>query len=58
MTELKPCPFCGPGDLAIAHRVLSSIWFIFCRPCDAQGPAAGTEEIARELWNQRKEPTP
>lgn len=60
MTELKPCPFCGPvrDQEAPPFTWLGEFgeFRTSCAQCGADGPTAGTEEDAGEYWNDRKEP--
>jgi len=47
------CPWCKGTLIAIKttkHKVCG-----ICMLCDAEGPAATTEEEAIKLWNDRKE---
>ena len=46
-----PCPFCGSKEIVFT-RNKTSAWMI-CVNCGGDGPAAGSEEKAIELWNKR-----
>jgi Lar family restriction alleviation protein len=56
---LLPCPFCGGTELSIRTDLQSSIAYVVCSNCDAQGPPASfaemlwEEEDAAAAWNQR-----
>ena len=56
---LLPCPFCGSADVSIRTDLQSSIAYVVCGDCDAQGPPAGFTEVSSEeqdaaiYWNQR-----
>ena len=60
--KLKPCPFCGGGDMK--HDSEWTQHFLVCPNCGANGPVvSGTghksvRDSAERLWNTRhKEPT-
>ena len=48
---LKPCPFCGPGELQ-TFRV-GSLYFVQCLSCDAERTGR-TEAEATTAWNTRE----
>lgn len=49
---VKHCPFCGM-DTAISREISFGVRFISCKSCHARGPAADSEEMARQLWEER-----
>lgn len=57
--NLLPCPFCGGTELSIRTDLQSSIAYVVCSNCDAQGPLASFAEMLWEKeeaaagWNQR-----
>jgi Lar family restriction alleviation protein len=57
--NLLPCPFCGGTELSIRTDLQSSIAYVVCSNCDAQGPPASFAEMLWEKeeaaagWNQR-----
>lgn len=51
MEEIEPCPFCGSDNVDIGRRYKSTLSYIFCRDCDAQGPTSDMERIAIDFWN-------
>jgi Lar family restriction alleviation protein len=57
--NLLPCPFCGGTELSIRTDLQSSIAYVVCSNCDAQGPPASFTEMLWEKeaaaagWNQR-----
>ena len=53
MTELKPCPFCGGTNIAVAKE---DEWEVMCMDCYANVGACFsyyTEAEAIEAWNKR-----
>lgn len=53
MTELKPCPFCGGTNIAVAKE---DEWEVMCMDCFANVGACCsyyTEAEAIEAWNKR-----
>jgi Lar family restriction alleviation protein len=53
-SALLPCPFCGGTELSIRTDLQSSIAYVVCSNCDAQGPLASfAETLAAAAWNQR-----
>ena len=56
---LLPCPFCGSTEPSIRTDLQSSIAYVVCSNCDAQGPPASFAEMlwekedAAAAWNQR-----
>jgi Lar family restriction alleviation protein len=46
--QLKPCPFCGSGNVGNGH---TAVWWVSCYSCSADGPTADTELEAAEQWN-------
>ena len=59
MTKLKPCPYCGYEDVSIANRKIVYdgttvkpliVYFARCIQCFAQGPRAGSVEMARSKY--------
>lgn len=55
MSELKPCPFCGSGDVAFwrIHEHGEQEGFISCKTCWADGPIEDSCTKAAESWNKR-----
>lgn len=54
-TELKPCPFCGSGNI----RYREAEHAVICARCKARGSIAPYEEMAIDMWNARAvEPKP
>jgi Lar family restriction alleviation protein len=49
---LKPCRFCGSADVR-HHYGYEYLAMIRCVDCDAEGPIAGDDAKAAELWNTR-----
>ena len=49
-STLKPCPFCGCADLAMADTGAS---WVVCKSCEAEGPPECSDEDATRLWNRR-----
>ena len=55
---LLPCPFCGSTEPSIRTDLQSSIAYVVCSNCDAQGPPASFAEMlwekedAAAAWNQ------
>lgn len=58
MSELKPCPFCGFGqiesDAESGMSATDDSWSVTCEGCGATINQA-TQAEAEELWNQRAE---
>lgn len=48
-TELKPCPFCGSGNV----RYKESEHAVVCARCKARGSIAPDEEMAIRMWDER-----
>lgn len=48
-TELKPCPFCGSGNL----RYKEAEHAVVCARCKARGSIAPDEEMAIRMWDER-----
>lgn len=58
--KLDPCPFCGSTNVqsdcfgaALNVPASSEDCFVYCKDCDAQGPAAEDAAGAHDLWNAR-----
>ena len=51
MTEIKPCPFCGSGDIRI-NKTPVGAW-LQCERCFAEINLHRTEKEAIEAWNRR-----
>ena len=49
---LKPCPFCCSASLLLSSNGVDN-HFVTCSECDAEGPAAASEELAKILWGNR-----
>ena len=49
-STLKPCPFCGPGELETFR--LGSIHFVQCQKCDIE-QTGRSEAEAISAWNTR-----
>lgn len=52
MTKLKPCPFCGSGDLIMIPYYDESC--VACQECKCEGPSGDYEEC-QKLWNNTKQ---
>lgn len=57
-TELKPCPFCGSGNLRLEYiernRSLGDgVYWVRCLGCDLEAPGRSSEIKAVEYWNGR-----
>ena len=48
-TELKPCPFCGSGNV----RYKEAEHAVVCARCKARGSIAPDEEMAISMWDER-----
>lgn len=48
-TELKPCPFCGSGNV----RYKEAEHAVVCARCKARGNIAPDEEMAIRMWDER-----
>lgn len=48
-TELKPCPFCGSGNV----RYKEAEHAVVCARCKARGSIAPDEEMAICMWDER-----
>lgn len=48
-TELKPCPFCGSGNV----RYKEAEHTVVCARCKARGSIAPDEEMAIRMWDER-----
>lgn len=56
MTDLKPCPFCGSGNVALYTEpnlvdVDKNVYSVWCEDCFVTGPEADTGDLAEDLWN-------
>lgn len=49
---LSPCPFCRSKQLHLSSNGTEN-HFVTCSDCGAEGPAAGTEELAMLVWDNR-----
>ena len=59
MAELKPCPFCGDGNIGVMtmlpfHNELVA-YYVCCFRCGARTAAHIDEQYAIEAWNGRAE---
>ena len=67
--EFELCPFCGSRSAKIQSRAIRSQtfvenfgyeygkrtkYYIRCKKCNARGPLANSESVAREFWNYTK----
>ena len=50
--ELKPCPFCGSGSVALLDAMRH--YSVSCHNCGAQGPSLSNASRARAAWNLRQ----
>ena len=48
-TELKPCPFCGSGNV----RYKEAEHAVVCARCKARGSITPDEEMAIRMWDER-----
>lgn len=48
-TELKPCPFCGSGNV----RYKEAEHAVVCARCKVRGSIAPDEEMAIRMWDER-----
>ncbi|WP_302854245.1 Lar family restriction alleviation protein [uncultured Slackia sp.] len=48
-TELKPCPFCGSGNV----RYKEAEHAVVCARCKARRSIAPDEEMAIRMWDER-----
>lgn len=48
-TELKPCPFCGSGNVHYKEAEHA----VVCARCKARGSIAPDEETAIRMWDER-----
>ena len=52
MSDLKPCPFCGSGNLVYnSASGRNTGRFVRCNDCNACGPLAEDDALARAAWN-------
>lgn len=57
MSNLKPCPFCESGNLVYNSASGGNTGrFVRCSDCDACGPLAEDDALARAAWNQALRP--
>lgn len=58
-SELKPCPFCGRGDVAVFKDGNHEYYVCCIRGCGCTLPAPNdyftSEKAAIEAWNKRKD---
>jgi len=56
--ELKPCPFCPPGegDDVYANHNDDDTWEVQCNGCGSCGSPQRTEPLAAAAWNRRHTP--
>lgn len=48
--QAKPCPKCGNAPIVVP-TMFSDKFYVICRGCTTQTPAAPTKEKAIHLWN-------
>ena len=55
MDELKPCPFCGSKDVAMAQNPVYNIMFVHCDGCGLIASFRQSEnaEDTVAAWNRR-----
>ncbi len=53
MSELKPCPFCGPGKSVCEVANQGRRWQIVCGACGSASGLCRTVDRAIALWNTR-----
>lgn len=54
--ELKPCPFCGSGDVEIEYldkEFHDHYMFVRCKSCEASSAIYFTRKRAIAAWNRR-----
>ena len=50
---MKACPFCKSVELGRYQNPADNKEHVFCRECEAEGPAGDTIEEAEKLWGER-----
>lgn len=62
MDELKPCPLCGSGDVAMMHpndeytgEEIENQFFVLCYGCLFESGIYWDAELLQTLWNRRFE---
>ena len=62
MSDLLPCPFCGPGptvNLVMQHNPLGGwLYEVACQGCSVTMPCDDSEAEAIADWNRRYSPAP
>ena len=51
--EIKPCPFCGSGNVYVEQIGRGGYFNICCGSCLANVPLSGSRETAVAAWNSR-----
>ncbi|MGA9769292.1 MAG: Lar family restriction alleviation protein [Blastocatellia bacterium] len=52
---MKPCPFCGAGNLLLMDDPQVSEWAITCAKCDVTMESTISREVLIHRWNNRVE---
>jgi len=58
LDSLRPCPFCGSGNLSVTTNDHSDYVWYMCGDCQAEGPPGEKSTEAWRLWNIRKPEVP
>ena len=53
MSKLFPCPFCDSEDVEMNQ---TSVFWVSCCSCDAEGPSKPTQAEAISAWNRTPAP--
>jgi len=53
--DLRPCPFCGAGNVEMYDRRMST-WWVHCYRCGTEGPIGRDVETAKRMWNNGVHP--
>ena len=52
--DLKPCPFCGPGNSIVElYETEYKRWVVGCGACGAQSGDHKDKSVVRKTWNNR-----
>lgn len=53
VVKLKPCPFCGDGDVNTYKCNITDVWYVSCAGCGIRTEGDTSEDIAIAAWNRR-----